>query len=711
MPVACAHCTLPIGRRALHATIDGVPGRYCCIGCILAHQITRAEGDEGRAAAVLIRLGVAVFFAMNVMMVTLPAYVPAVYGDAGVATDGPLFLLLRWLAMVFAAPVLVLLGWPILAAAWQAARAGVVTADALVVIGTVAAYGLSVANTIQGRAAVYYDTAAMLLVLVTLGRYLDARARADAGALVRRTLAREPTRACREEAGRVRDVPPHTLAPGDVVRVLPGDAFPTDGVVLSGVGGVDEAPLTGEATPVTKGPGDAVAGGTCSVDGTFRVRVRARAADSTVARIAELVDAGLRDRTHAERVADGVAAALLPIVLAVATGAALWWTHRAGIDRGLLVGLAVLVVACPCGLGLATPLALWTGMVTAARRGVVVRRAAVLERVAALGHVFFDKTGTLTRVTPRVTSIDPIGGVRPEEVLGLAAALEDGLVHPAARGIVVAARAAGITPPPVDALDVVPGRGVRGTVGGACILVGNAGWMEHEGIRVDLPSDGEGTPIAVARDGRAIGVIRLGETLVAGASETVGALRSFGLTTGLLSGDTRLGVLARLFADGERIGGLSAGDKVARVHARRQREAVAMVGDGFNDAPALAAADVGIAVGTAPDLTRVTADVLVLRGGVRQVPWLVGHARRVVRVARQNLAWAFGYNAVAVALAAAGQLNPLVAALAMLASSVAVVANARRLRTVDPVPATPARRARPARGMVKGIGFSGGGSG
>jgi heavy metal translocating P-type ATPase len=691
---ACTHCGLGLGRRAIDATVAGVAGRYCCVGCVLAHQVTGAHGDDARATGVLVRLGLAVFFAMNVMMVSLPTYVGAVYGGPGVRIDGPLFALLRWLAMGLAAPVLALLGGPIVGAAWQAARRGIVTADGLVVLGTVAAYALSVVNTLAGRPAVYYDTATMLLVLVTLGRYLEARARADAGRLVRATLAGPPLPVRCEADGEVREISPDALRPGDVVRIVPGEAMPADGVVVAGVGGVDESALSGESRPVAKRPGDGVAGGTCSVDGTFRIRVTAAVAESTVARIAAMTTAALRERTRLEGLADRVAAVLVPIVLAIAAAAGVWWARQDGVDRGVMVALAILVVACPCGLGLATPLAIWTGVTTAARRGLVVRRADVLERLAHVRRVLFDKTGTLTTAVPRIVRV---ASEEPDRVLALAAALEAGLRHPVARGVVAEAARRGIPVGTADAVEVVPGRGVRGVVAGHAVAVGSPEWIVGTAEAVAS----EGTPIAIGVDGRLAAVLWLEEALVPGAAEAVGAVRGLGLDVGLVSGDTHATAVARLFALAERRTRLGPDGKVAAVREARDQGFVAMVGDGVNDAPALAAADVGVAVGDASDLTRLTADVLVVAGGVAALPWLVAHARRVVAIARENLAWAFGYNAIAVALAASGRLDPVVAALAMIASSVAVVANARRLRAPRAGAETPAPATSPAAAVAR----------
>jgi heavy metal translocating P-type ATPase len=689
-----------------------VEARFCCYGCLLAAQVTRARGEHGAATAILVRLGLAIFFAMNVMMLSMPTYVPYVYGRAAAPSDGPLFQLLRVLALIFAAPVVVLLGWPLAAGAVRGLRGGVANTDLLIGLGAGAAYVLSVVNTVTGAAAVYFDTASMLLVLVTLGRYLEAKAKADAGAALRATLAPGPQVAVRVgttsvvgagdvvqvAASQAENVAPAALLPGDVVRVGPGDAFPTDGIVVDGTGGVDEAVLTGESRLILKRPGSEVASATCSVDGLFLVRVTARAADSAGARVSALLAAARRERAAAERRADRVAAALVPLVVAVAAGAGIFWSWHVGVDRGVLTALAVLVVACPCGLGIATPVAVWTGLVTAARHGVIVRSAAALERAGSIDHVLFDKTGTLTERTPQLAGIESAPGVplSSDELLRSVAALEAGLTHPFARAVTAAwqsRQGAGCVPPlRADAVQVMPGRGIRGRVNGEPVAVGSANFAAEElGAGAAAPvahGQTDGPLMFVWQPARLLGTLRFAEVARPDAAIAIRKLEQIGVQVGLLSGDTcATAIVPRLVSPEHAALGLLPEGKLAYLRALREqprngrtRGALAMVGDGVNDAPALAAADLGVAVGTASDLARMTADVAIVSDDLDRVPWLIAYARHVDRVVRQNLFWVFAYNAVAVALAAQGALNPLIASVAMLASSLTVVANARRLR-------------------------------
>lgn len=682
----CAHCELPLGRRFANATVGGREQRFCCYGCVLAHQVTRASGEPGAAATILVRLGLGIFCAMNVMAFSLPTYAQYIYGDGAFDADGPLFQVLRLLSAAFALPVIVLLGGPIVLAAGRSLRLRMLTADSLIVLGASAAYGLSLFHTMRGRGEVYFDTAAMLLVIVTIGRYLEAKAKADAGALVRASLSPGPATAVRLVGTGVQEVPALQLVPGDVVRVTPGDAFATDGLVLQGEGGVDEAALTGESRAVAKGVGSRVAGGTCSIDGTFTVLVSARQSESATARIAALLAQAMRQRGRMQRLADRAARLMIPAVLAVALLTGVGWALAVGVERALMCSLAVLVVACPCALGIATPAAMWMGLLAAARRGVVVRTGVSLERAARISRVLFDKTGTLTTRLPALERVLIAPGRQwsAERALAVAAALEAHVNHPLAQAVVAAARNDRSEPVP-DVVDpqVIPGKGVRGQIGGQKLAIGSVAFAASDHPDAAMASWLQQTPpasIVSWDDAGPIAAFSFRELPHPSASAAVARLRHDGIAVGLVSGDHHLeAIVPRYVAAADAYGGLSAADKLAHVHTQRQIGPVAMVGDGLNDAPALAAADLGVAVCAATDLTRVSADILVMDDDLTHVPWILAHARRVRRVMLQNLCWAGGYNLVAVGMAAMGVLNPLVAAVIMVVSSVLVVANARRL--------------------------------
>jgi Cu2+-exporting ATPase len=690
--------------------VGGEDLRFCCYGCALALQITRARGEDGEAATILVRLGLAIFFAMNVMMMSLPAYAPHVYGSAAAPAEGPLFVVLRVLALAFALPVLLLLGVPIVRAALRGLSAGGFGTDALVVLGVFTAFGLSAARTWQGTGPVYFDTAVAVLVLVTLGRYLEARAKAQAGAAIRRELTPGRGLALRLTDEGPRQVALDELRSGDRVRVMPGEVFPADGKVIAGSGWVDEAALTGESRPSLKEAGGEVAGGTCSVDGRFEVLVCREPRHSATARIARMMAEACRERSPIERVADRVAQVFLPVVIIVALGSGIWWTWWSGLDRGVLTALSVLVVACPCALGLATPIAIWLGLSEAARRGVIVRTAGALERAAKVDSVLFDKTGTLTGSLPKLIACEPAPGseLSSDDILARAALLECGVRHPLARSIETAARARPQISPDIDLLSatevrIVPGRGVRGLVHGRALSVGSRRFAAEQIGAQELPPNAEQDDLSVLLwdSRRVLGTLRFAEQPRPRAAQLLERLRRGKFAVGLLSGD-RAGpaITPDLMKHDEVKFGLSPEEKLAEVRDVQRRRhaaggAVAVVGDGLNDAPALAAADFGVAFGEPADLTRISADAVVVADDLMRIEWLLRHARRVGVVVRQNLCWAFGYNALAVAAAAAGWLNPLVASLLMLVSSGFVVVNARRLsrqprRFLDSV--VPARR-------------------
>ncbi len=673
----CAQCGLPLARRVFRARHQQQEAGFCCYGCYLVLQLTSQQGEEGKAQTIQIRLGLGIFFAMNVMVFNLPTYFPLVYPAAD--AERGFLALLGTLSMVFALPVLLLLGLPIL---WQSARQfrrGVFEVDALIALGTFAAYGLSVHHALLGGAHFYFDTAAMLLVLVTLGRYWEATAKLKAGRALESLLAQLPDRVTAIRQGQELELPTAELKPQDRVRVLPGQAFPADGVVEEGEGGADESSLTGEAGPVYKEPGSRCSSGSFSLDGVFVVRVERPPDQSAAARIARLLAEAQQARAPVQLLADRIAAAFVPAVIALALGVLAYWSAEQGFEQGLLVSLSVLVISCPCALGIATPMAMWVGLGRAARRGVLVRSGEAMELLARVGQVCFDKTGTLS--TGQLQYLRSVGA--GEEELGWICRLASQSPHPIGSGLRRAVVPADL---PLEGFRLHPGLGVEGQVGGRVLWVGNRRLMQRAGMAAVEEWDhhqAEGEVMALAAwEGRVRAALFFREQLRPEAAAVVQALRAQGAAVQVLTGDSKAlpqnlqalfpGVLFRT--------GLLPEDKVEAVSQARRRGVVAMVGDGINDAPALAAADVGIAVGTGADLTREAAAVNILGCELDRIPWLLAYARRVRRVVWGNLFWAFFYNLLAVGLAVSGRLNPLVAALAMVLSSLFVIGNSRRLR-------------------------------
>ena len=602
--------------------------------------------------------------------------------------------LLFWLTL----PVQLVVGWPFLAGAFAQARRGRADMNTLVAVGTLAAFLYSTWVVFRpGGAAgapVYFETSAMILVLICLGRWLEASARGRAGEALAGLAALESETAWLVREGeRVEEVPVAHVLTGDVLEVRPGGRVPVDGRVVSGTSAVDESMLTGESIPVAKAAGDTVTGGTLNGRGAFRLEATAVGADTTLYRIRAWVEAAQSARAPVARLADRVAAVFVPTVIAVAALTFLgWWLldPGGGVGRAVVNAVAVLIIACPCALGLATPTAILVGTGSAATRGILFKGADVLERSAAVTRVVFDKTGTLTQGRPTLVAPEALAPHAPEDVLRWAAAVEAASEHPLAASVRRAAAEQGLLVPTAEAFDTVPGRGACAVVEGARVLVGSPAYLEAEGVDTALlaPSlerfDREGiTALLVAREGRPIGLLGARDEARPEAAEAVQRLSRMGIDAALLSGDRRPAVeaIARTLGITEvraEVVPLAKAEAVASL--RRGEDVVAMVGDGVNDAPALAEADVGIAVGGATDVATATAGVALLRDDVRLVPEALHVGRATLRTIRQNLFWAFAYNTLGIPLAAAGLLHPMLAAAAMALSSVSVVTNSLRLR-------------------------------
>ncbi|HMA53774.1 MAG TPA: heavy metal translocating P-type ATPase [Acidobacteriota bacterium] len=620
----------------------------------------------------------------------------------------PAFLQNFFVLWALATPVQFVLGLRFYRGAWSALKHGSANMNTLVAVGTSAAYLFSVAATVMPgffRGAgvepqVYFDTSAVIIVLVLFGRMLEARAKGKTSDAIRRLMGLRPRTAHVIDGDSEREIPAENVRAGDVLIVRPGEKIPVDGVILEGRTSVDESMITGESLPVDKGPADEVVGATLNKWGSFRFRAVRVGEDTALARIIRMVEEAQGSKAPIQRLADVIAARFVPAVIAISVLTFLVWALFGPAPRlvfALLNFVAVLIIACPCAMGLATPTAIMVGTGRGAEHGILIRSGESLETVQRVDTFVFDKTGTLTNGRPETTDVLPVAGTSREELLSLAASVENGSEHPLGQAVVRRARAEGAAVGPADGFRALEGMGVEGVVAGKRVLVGSLRLASAEGIDVSPLSGeaarlaGEGRTVAfVAIDGRPAGLLALADTLKPGAREALDKLRRSGRRVVMLTGDNAL--TARALAAEAGIDDVRAevlpGDK-AEVIRKLQAEGrrVAMVGDGINDAPALAQADVGLALGTGTDVAMASADITLISGDLGTVVSAVELSRRTIRTIRQNLFWAFVYNVVGIPLAAGALypffgilLSPMIASAAMSFSSVTVIGNALRLR-------------------------------
>jgi Cu2+-exporting ATPase len=672
--------------------LNGEACAFCCYGCCIAFQVKSGRHEEWEAAWLLIQLGVGGFLSMNIMMFSLLLYSGAFTGiDAGVL---PWIHLLLW---IFATPAVVILGGPYLREMWLNGIQGRVTSSALIVLGVAAAYLYSAFAVFEGSTHVYFDTAVMVLMLFTVGRYLEAVGRARAARDLEPLLAAESESATVVDGAAETRRPVREVTAGVLVRVRPGERIPVDGVVVEGESNTDEAVITGESRQVTKGAGSTVIAGSINIDGSLLIQSSGDGTATRWAQICRSVREALSRHSPTQRLADRVVGVSVPLVLALGGLTIFYWAQSLPTDRALLIGLSVLVVACPCAVGLAAPMATSLGIGRLARQGCLVRDPGVLETLARVRLLAFDKTGTLTASKARLVGIDR-DGVDIDNVLARAAGLERDSEHGLARAIVTAAAQRSIAPLATRDVQTVPGRGIRGSANGVPVAAGSGrlmndlGWSLPPALAERAQSrEASGHSVVYVGWGERVhAVLSLDDSPLPGASAAIAALLERGLNVTLLTGD--LAPAAERIAAVVGIKSVHAGllpeaKRAALDRLRRDNDVVAMIGDGLNDGPVLAAADVGIAVGSATDLARETAALVLPAGGLWMLPWVVDVARAVHRTILTNLMWAFGYNLVALTFAALGLLQPILAAAVMAGSSILVVLNSLRLeRLPDPVP-------------------------
>ena len=683
---ACTHCRLTLPNRPYFEDVEGQELPFCCYGCLMVFRLVGATGDAGRAGWFLAKLGLAAVLSGNIMMFQSLLY----FGSLDVL-GSDVFRTASWLMLALAAAVYLLLGVPMLRAAYRAARGGHIVLETLIALGALAAIAASAVETVRGGRHLYYDSGTMVLVFVVLGQYLDARARERATAsLAPAVETARPWARVLEETGE-REVAPDEVARGTRVRVRAGEEIPVDGRVIEGASDVSEPALTGESAPRTVGPGDTVYAGSVAVDGALVLEALGES-ETLVSRVDRWTREARSRRAAIEIAADRFVARFVPGVAMIAIATWIAWGLVGGDwARGGLAALSVLVVACPCALGIATPMATTIAITLAARRGTLLRSGAVLEALDRIRLAAFDKTGTITLGRAAVCAmwVDPGVRMSEEEILGDAAAVEASVDHPFARAIVSRVRERRISIPEAQDVRVIAGGGARGRVGSNRVLLGSRFLLGREGIKELAPLDRNAgnSAVGVAIDGRLAAVIWLEDPVRAEARSAIEDLKSLGMAVALLSGDRAAGV-SRAAEEAGIDRARADLDPQAKLEALTRWRAgsggVMMIGDGINDAPALAAATAGIAFGATSGLAKQTADAVILREDLGEVSKLVVLARRTMRIVRQNLVWAFGYNAVGVLLAACGLLRPVVAAAAMVLSSLFVVGNSLRLQRPRP---------------------------
>ncbi len=677
--MTCASC---VGR--VEKSLSHVPGVQT-VAVNLATETARVEADGATLAQLIAAVDQAGYTAT-------PQSAAPPHHDrwellevcAGAALSAPLLLAMLfplpgWLEFLLATPVQFWLGAKFYRAGWSALRHGSGNMDLLVALGSSAAYALSVADWLRGAGPLYFEAAAVVITLVRFGRYLEGKAKREAASAITGLASLRPDIA--HLVGAVtRDVPPAALHIGDVVEVRPGERVPVDGVITAGNGSLDESHITGESLAVVRAPGETVLAGALNLDSVLRIRVTAAAGENFLDRMARLIDSAQASKPAVQKLADRVAAVFVPAVVAIALGTfCVWLVLGATTATAIINAVSVLVIACPCALGLATPAAILAGTGAGARCGILLRNADAIERAAKIDMVVFDKTGTLTLGQPKLADVQILGAESRETILDIAASLAAGDTHP----LSLALRMPGAEP--AANFRTLPGRGVEGSVAGVRYILGSAALIAEAGGAVPAAA-GDATMSYLASAGGVLrGSFAFADTPRPDAAAAIAKLRALGIEVMMLSGDRSeaANAIGQQLGIEKIVAGADPARKVQEIEALRGGgRIVAMVGDGVNDAASLAAADIGIAMGSAADVTIEAADISLLRPELALVPQALTLARRTRNVLYQGLFWALIYNIVGIPLAAAGVLSPMVSGAAMAASSVSVLANALRLRRV-----------------------------
>jgi len=602
--------------------------------------------------------------------------------------------------LILATPVQFWIGWRFYKGAYKSLRAGSPGMDVLVALGTSAAYALSVFNGFFAQTlgvasqGLYFEASAIIITLVLLGKFLENRAKGKTSEAIKKLMGLRPKTATVKRDGESIEVPISDVVPGDHVLVRPGDSVPVDGVILEGNSAIDESMITGESLPVEKKTGDQILGGTINSYGSLTYEAQRVGKDSVLSKIISVVEEAQGSKAPIQKLADQVAAVFVPVVMAIAlVSFALWWILGGALTQAIIAAVAVLVIACPCALGLATPTAIMVGTGLGASRGILIKNGEILQNTGKVSAVVLDKTGTITQGKPTVQRVIPVEGHTEEEILTIAAALEHHSEHPLARAIV---DKAGLPPQKLEGSDfqAVPGKGISGVYQGKPYRIGTEDFQEKAGIdlapirEAKIQREETGATVVILADQeKALGLIAIADPIKETSREGIALLKEQGIEVYMITGDnerTAKAIAAEAGVDQVLAQVLPEGKAEEVKKLQKAGHIVAMAGDGINDAPALATADTGIAMGQGTDIAMESADITLMRGDLREISTAIALSRKTMGKIRQNLFWAFFYNSVGIPFAALGMLNPIIAGGAMAFSSVSVVTNSLSLRRFKP---------------------------
>lgn len=669
---------------------------FCSANCLHTFESPEAELKSMRR-----RVSIALTGVLALAILRAAAFLTLAAG-ATIVTWAPIpalpwFTWGMWL-FILVTPVQFIGGWSFYKGSWDAIKTRHINMDFLIALGTSVAYFYSVAVLFfpdvlpvkVNERNVYFEVSAVIIAFVLLGKYMEEIIKKRSSAAVRKLLDLKPATAHVIRDGQETEIPAENIMVGEIIIVRPGEKIPTDGTVTEGTSSVDESMLTGESMPIEKNIGSQVIGGTFNHTGLFRFKATKVGAETALAQIIKMVEDAQTSSAQIQRIADKVTAYFVPAIVIVALLAFFGWWLMGNFSQGLLAFIAVLIISCPCALGIATPAALMVGVGKAASNGILIRGGEVLERAEKLTAVVFDKTGTLTRGEPNVTDIVTLSSQSESDVLTFAAALESGSEHPLGEAIVRAAQHRKLALPAISQFEAIPGHGIRGEITGHVILLGNRRLFQSENITTtaaeqtmsQLEIEGK-TAMLVACDQALIGIIAVADTLKPEAKEAIASLQADKIEVVMLTGDNKrtADAIAKQLGITEVIAEVLPQSKVEVIqNLQKQGKFVAMVGDGVNDAPALATATIGIAIGSGSDVAKETGGIILIKNDVRDVVTAIRISRATMRKIKQNLFWAFIYNSIGVPVAALGFLNPIIAAAAMALSSLSVIANSALLK-------------------------------